>query len=200
MPRETRWQRNRKTTRSYDHVELFIAKKGTFYFGKQRTKSVGLDTHVVRKMMPPSPVTVGELSRETGVTTATLYNWRKEYRAQGVAVPARKENPEQWSSEDKFAVVVETASMNEAELAEYCRRTGLYAEQITRWRRACLRANEEQEKLVQMLRRGQKEDKKELKRLEKELRRKEKALAEAAALLVLKKKADALWGDREDEG
>jgi hypothetical protein len=35
--------------------------------------------------------------------------------------------------------------------------------------------------------------------LEKELRRKEKALAEAAALLVLRKKAQAIWGDEEDE-
>ena len=34
----------------------------------------------------------------------------------------------------------------------------------------------------------------------KELARKEKALAEAAALLVLRKKADAIWGtDEEDE-
>ena len=37
-------------------------------------------------------------------------------------------------------------------------------------------------------------------KLEKELAKKEKALAEAAALLVLRKKADAIWGtDEEDE-
>jgi transposase len=35
--------------------------------------------------------------------------------------------------------------------------------------------------------------------LEQELRRKEKALAEVAALLVLQKKAQAIWGDPEDE-
>jgi hypothetical protein len=35
--------------------------------------------------------------------------------------------------------------------------------------------------------------------LERELRRKEAALAEAAALLVLKKKADAIWGEPKDE-
>jgi hypothetical protein len=35
--------------------------------------------------------------------------------------------------------------------------------------------------------------------LGKELARKEKALAETAALLVLRKKADAIWGDNEDE-
>jgi hypothetical protein len=31
------------------------------------------------------------------------------------------------------------------------------------------------------------------------LRQKEKALAETAALLVLRKKAQAIWGDAEDE-
>jgi transposase len=35
--------------------------------------------------------------------------------------------------------------------------------------------------------------------LEKELRRKDKALAEAAALLVLQKKVQAIWGDADDD-
>ena len=35
------------------------------------------------------------------------------------------------------------------------------------------------------------------KKLLRELRYKEKALAETAALLVLRKKADAIWGDPE---
>ena len=38
-----------------------------------------------------------------------------------------------------------------------------------------------------------------IKSLEKELRRKDAALAEAAALLILRKKADAIWGEEEDE-
>ena len=37
-----------------------------------------------------------------------------------------------------------------------------------------------------------------IKQLERELRRKEAALAETAALLVLRKKAEALWGKEED--
>lgn len=35
--------------------------------------------------------------------------------------------------------------------------------------------------------------------IEKELARKERALAEAAALLVLRKKANAIWGEPEGE-
>ena len=40
--------------------------------------------------------------------------------------------------------------------------------------------------------------KRKTKALEKELTRKEKALAEAAALLVLKKKVQDIWGDKEE--
>lgn len=154
---------------------------------------------VVRQMMPPNPVSVLELSRETGVTTNTLYTWRKQFRAKGVVVPGKSGKPDEWSSEDKFAVVVETASMNESELSEYCRRTGLYPEQIAVWRRACLHANEAMDTLSRTANRRHRKDRKKVKLLERELRRKEKALAEAAALLVLKKKAEAYWGDDGDD-
>jgi len=83
-------------------------------------------------MMPPNAVSVARLSRETGVSEATLYNWRNEYRRQGIAVPADPSNPERWSGENKLAVVVETAALNETELAEYCRKKGLYPEQVDR--------------------------------------------------------------------
>ena len=49
------------------------------------------------------------------------------------------------------------------------------------------------------LKETRKADQKRLKELQRELRQKEKALAETAALLVLKKKAQAIWGDAEDE-
>lgn len=56
-------------------------------------------------------------------------------------VPGSGKNAEEWSSEDKFAVVLETAALNATELAEYCRRKGLFAEQIAAWRSACMSAN-----------------------------------------------------------
>ena len=42
---------------------------------------------------------------------------------------------------------------------------------------------------------GKSPEAKRIRELERELYRKEKALAETAALLVLKKKAQAIWGD-----
>ncbi|WP_236631550.1 IS3 family transposase [Endozoicomonas numazuensis] len=143
---------------------------------------------VVQKMMPPNNVPVAQLSRETGITEATLYTWRKKTRAQGVPVPGDGLNPEQWRSEDKFAVVLETAALNETELSEYCRKKGLFPEQIAQWKTACLTANAEAAEQRKLLAEERKQDKKIIKNLERELNRKDKALAETAALLVLAKK------------
>ncbi len=78
--------------------------------------------------------------------------------------------------------------MNEIELAEYARKKGLYVEQIKSWKDACMNANGGVAKEAAKLNRDLKDSQKEVKKLEKELQRKEKALAEAAALLVLSKK------------
>lgn len=96
---------------------------------------------VVRQMMPPLNRTVPELVEATGITDATLYAWRKQARAAGAVVPGDGQQADQWSSQDKFRVVLESASLNAAELAEYCRRKGLYVEQINAWREACEQAN-----------------------------------------------------------
>ena len=154
---------------------------------------------VIQKMMPPYNTPIAELAAETGISHVTLYTWRRQARVEGIAVPADGKNPEKWSSEDKFAIVLEAASLNEAELAEYCRQKGLYVEQIEAWRKACLQANANSVAKAKAQREQTKQDRKQIKKLEQELRRKDKALAEAAALLVLQKKARAIWGDGEDE-
>jgi transposase len=151
---------------------------------------------IIAKMLPPHNVSVPQLSQETGIPKDTLYTWRVKHRKSNGHGGAHPLPPAGLSSEEKFAVVVETASLNEVELSEYCRRKGLYPAQISVWRSTCLQANAsvsprvEREKLSQQA--------KAIKQLEAELRRKEKALAEAAALLVLEKKIQALWGAPED--
>lgn len=153
----------------------------------------------VRKMMPPNALSVAQVSRETGVSDATLYNWRNRFRYEGKAVPADPSNPENWSGENKLAVVIETAALNEEELAQYCRSKGLYVEQIQGWREAAAAGAETQRPLSRAERKELQLERKKSRRLAKELRRKEKALAETATLLVLQKKAQAIWGDEEDD-
>lgn len=153
---------------------------------------------MLRRMLPPNNESITKISREEGVSEQTLRNWRNKARKEGYAAPGNDAVPDDWSTQDKFLVVVETASLNETELAEYARKKGLYVEQIHAWKDACMNANGGIAKESARLSRELKQSQKERKKLEKELKRKDKALAEAAALLVLSKKANAIWGDPED--
>lgn len=111
-------------------------------------------------------------------------------------MPDAEAGPEGWSSRDKFAAVLETAALNEADLAEYCRKRGLYPAQITVWRSACEQVNDWDRASTARLGQATKEEKKRVKDLERELTRRDRALAEAAALLILRKKASAIWGPK----
>lgn len=154
---------------------------------------------MLRRMLPPNNESIKKIAKEEGLSEQTLRNWRDKARKEGYAAPGTDASPDDWSTQDKFLIVVETASLNESELAEYARKKGLYVEQIKAWKDACMNANGGIAKEAARLNRELKDSQKERKKLEKELLRKEKALAEAAALLVLSKKANAIWGDPEDE-
>jgi len=154
---------------------------------------------VLKKLLPPHNLTVPEVSELEGISMPTLYNWRKQVRLTGVPVPGPNKSTESWSSEAKFAVVVETASLSETELSQYCREKGLYPEQVKAWKQDCLDGfNSNPERKRQELKQS-KADRKRVRQLEKELRRKEKALAETAALLVLRKKLNAFYGEEPED-
>lgn len=152
----------------------------------------------MRKLLPPENRTVREVAEEEGISEVTLYNWRKRAREQGVAVPGSGKQSDGWSGDAKFAVVVETAGLNEAQLSEYCRSKGLYPEQVKDWREACVAGVSHAGERRQAEQAQGRRDKKRIKELERELRRKDKALAETAALLALRKKLNALWGEDEE--
>lgn len=154
---------------------------------------------VLKKMLPPNNKTIVELSREEGIAEPTLYLWRKKARSEGRLMPKGYSTPEGWKSIDMFSAVVETSSLNEQELAQYCRKKGVFPEQIQRWREACENANDWDRAQAQATMEQIKGYKKKTLNLERELQRKEKALAEAAALLILKKKARSLLEEDEDE-
>ena len=154
---------------------------------------------VLAKLSPPHNQTVQEVADAEGISAATVYNWRKAARKQGTLLPGKGTGPAGWTARDKFAAVVETASMNEMERSAYCRKRGLYPENLAEWRRACEKANDWAEERGKKLADADRQKKRRIRELERELHRKEKALAETAALLTLSKKARAIWGDNEDE-
>ena len=117
---------------------MVLAKKRQ---GKCRKDSPELKDALLRRMLPPNNESITKISREEGISEQTLRNWRDKARKEGYAAPGTDAVPDDWSTQDKFLVVVETASMNETELAEYARKKGLYIEQIKTWKDACMNAN-----------------------------------------------------------
>ncbi len=108
-------------------------------------------------------------------------------------MPGADKNSEHWPAEARFAAIVETATLSETEMAEYCRKKGLYPEQLTQWKQAFLRVSSPDNKAA--LRQNQKE----VKQLKRELVRKEKTLAEATAMLVLRKRLRDYYGETDED-
>lgn len=154
---------------------------------------------VLTKLLPPHNLAVSQIALSEGICEQTLYNWRKQAKIKGAPVPGnRPSTTDRWNGETKLAVVIETAGLNTQELGEYCRRKGLYPEQVKQWKQDCTRGANDAPRADAVSVGQLKEAKKKLSRLEKQLLRKDRALAESAALLVLQKKFQALWED-EDE-
>ena len=72
------------------------------------------------------------------------------------------------TTRDKFAAVVESMLLNEVELDEYCRKKGIYPEQIKSWREACEQANDWDKAQNKKLKKQQQEDRQRFKSLERE--------------------------------
>lgn len=153
----------------------------------------------IRMMLPPESKPLTKIGETLGIPLGTLKKWQQELRVSGHAAPANDDPAEQWSSKDKFLIVVETINLNEAELSEYCRQKGLYPEQVKQWQEICVRANGEIPGQIAEMMQQDKAMQRELRQIKKELQRKESALAETAALLVLRKKAEAIWGTPDEE-
>jgi hypothetical protein len=96
-------------------------------------------------------------------------------------------------------VIADTATLPKPELNLYCREKSLFVEQIAKWKQDFIRGYWGQKETPQQLRQQVKVDKVEIKELKKELRYKDKALAETAALLVLRKKFNALWAEGNED-
>jgi transposase len=139
-----------------------------------------------------------DIANEVGIGRSTLQYWLREYRKNGVKhMPHNEKRPQDWTAEERFAALMETARMPEEELGAWCRRHGLHTHHLERWKRDALSDCSDIQKAPanNEIRRLQQENK----ALKKELDRKEKALAETAALLVLKKKAESIWGAPADD-
>ena len=121
------------------------------------------------RKLPPGNMAIRRVSQEEGIAEATLHKWRTEARGKGQLLPDADAGPEGWSSRDKFAAVLETAALNAADLAEYCREPGVYPAQIKIWRVACEQANDWDRTSSARVSQATKEERKRIKELERDL-------------------------------
>lgn len=157
--------------------------------------SIEFKQAVVQKLLNRGIRTGSEISEETGINLTTIYEWRKKFAN---VSDMKKTSPQNRTVSEKLKALTEYEALALDKRGEYLRSNGLHEENLVEWRTHA----EEAFSPVRITTKERKEkiaaDKK-IKSLEKELARKEKALAEAAALIILKKKADLIWGEGEDE-
>lgn len=138
----------------------------------------------VARLLPPESTDVAVVSREIGVSVATLERWRTDALASG-----KKSGG--WTAAARFEAVLTTATMSEEARNAWCRSHGLYPSELDEWRAAAVSALSHPGSAAEKS--DAKADRRRVADLERELRRKDKALAEAAALLVLSKKVEAIF-------
>lgn len=143
---------------------------------------------------------IAKLSNAEGIPLNTLYTWNASLKRTGaVGKFSASGNPSvTLSSRAKYEIVLKAESMTELELGSYLREQGILTEDLQHWRVACQEANDRSSIAAKEYRASLAAERTKVAHLERELARKEKALAETAALLVLRGKAQALWGDREN--
>ena len=162
-----------------------------------RNYSEEFKSTMVAKLAIPYGISVVELSQEVGIPHQTLSRWVKEYanfRGNGGG-KMKSKRPEDWTAEEKLKAIVEYENLDEEQRGKYLREKGLHSVHLERWQQEFVEAYAYRKKKT----RGGDPRQKRIKELEDDLSKKNRALAETAALLVLKKKAQAIWGDPEDE-
>jgi len=148
-----------------------------------------LKSFILTKMRPINHQSLKLIQQETGVPEGTMKLWLKEIREKEFSAPAGERKSEQWSTRDKYLIVVQTSALSEIELVEYCRKKGLYVEQVNIWQDNCIQANGGVAQEQALSQRREKDKEKELRQVKKELQRKESALAETASPVGSKKKS-----------
>jgi hypothetical protein len=152
-----------------------------------RPFSIALKQKMVGRLTGANAVSAAQLARETGITQQNLSRWLSEARnlplgASGNGLVSA------WTVEQKARFIVQAGALPREDITEYLASEGVRFAHFKRWRLALEEAGEE---CVGMAKR--------IGKLERELSRKERALAEAAALLVLREPLESLI-QKEDDG
>ena len=155
--------------------------------------SAAFKARVVQRLVGPRAISANRLAPSVGVSQETLSRWLREAHSVDGMTPSKRRG--KWTGAEKLRVVIAAAGLSETELGALVRREGLHAAQLAEWRTAAEAALGAR---VGRATPGPSVETQRIQALERELRRKDAALAKTAALLVLKKKVQAIWGDADD--
>jgi transposase len=171
--------------------------------------SEGFRKRMVERMSGPRAPSARTLSQEVGVSQPTLSKWLREAATLSTVSKkkVRRTKPgsttgnrqRSWSAEEKVRVVLESAGLADAEFGSFLRREGLHEEDLVQFREDVRAAAVAGLTAAKKPRGTTTEEQKRIKELERDLKRSQAALAETAAILVLRKKARALWGEEGDD-
>jgi hypothetical protein len=142
-------------------------------------------------LLPPESARIEVVAQEIGVTADTLERWRAD------ALGAGKKSGG-WTAVARFEAVLATTAMSEEQRSSWCREKGVFPSELAQWRETATQALAGPAE-VRATPQQTSQDRRRIRELERDLRRKEKALAEAAALLVLAKKVEAIYQRGADE-
>lgn len=136
--------------------------------------------------------TIQSIADESNLSIHTLKNWMKSTTTTDTPNPNQTKRPQDWRPEERLLALHESHGLSGEALNAWCRQRGLFAHQLVQWQSdfcaaAQPRSGGGDSQVLRVL-------KADIQRLERELNRKDKALAEAAALLILQKKVRALLG------
>lgn len=158
----------------------------------KRTYSQEFKEQALSKVLSRGKRTIESVADELNISVFTLKDWKRSVMPEEQKSSLTKEKrPQDWNTEERLIALHESHGLSEEALNAWCREKGLFRHHLEAWR-ATFCGKEKSGQREKMDYRLLKEENQQLKR---ELTRKEKALAEAAALLVLQKKYQALWGD-----
>jgi len=154
----------------------------------------GFKKSIVRRLLVPGAPSVYAISKETGISTQTIYKWLRILK-DSVHMTDQQRTPDDWTLPEKNEALLEAASLSPEEEGEWLRNKGLHSGHLSLWKK------EIQEALTGIVKgtsvKEKQEFRKQINNLEKEIRRKDKALAEMSALIVLKKKLETLLSDED---
>jgi transposase-like protein len=167
----------------------------------------GFKIQAVEKALNRSPeITLVEISKTLGVSRSALQRWITQSRnypldsnsankhASLSTMTTKEKRPQDWTLEERLNLIINSHGLSEQAISELCRSQGLFSHHIAEWKQSFITGfptESNKQTSIKTLRT-------EIKSLNKDLNRKNKALAETAALLVLQKKVNVIWGSSED--